>query len=214
MTQQITQQCLRRAARTRHFFNSAYNSITRTCTLRRQYSSVPQPAEQSLDNHHHPSPPPPHHPQAAIKPSNLPPQQQKKQRKPKVVDGIDLLPFDPPASATRRQNGSRKFAPSIAITPADEDEDAEILAESVSAPAQSGPIPLRIRKPFPVNQSWDVLHQFYVGLFGFEDYIERGFLTKDLAWQSITYKSYNHGNDPYNEKLAHIGIQPRNVDGG
>ena len=121
-----------------------------------------------------------------------------------MVDGIDLLPFDPPPSPAKKKTGPVKFAPSIAITPAEE-EDAEILAESVAAPAQSGPIPLRIRKPFPVNQSWDVLHQFYVGLFGFEDYIERGFLTKDLAWQSITYKSYNHGNDPYNEKLAHIG---------
>ena len=203
MTQRIAQQCLRRAALTRHSINSACNSTSRTCIIkqqRRQYSSAPQPAEQPLE----PSPPPPPpQRQAAIKPSILPPQQHEKQPKPKVVDGIDLLPFDPPRSP-KKKIGPVKFTPSIAITPAEE-EDAEILAESVAAPVQSGPIPLRIRKPFPVNQSWDVLHQFYVGLFGFEDYIERGFLTKDLAWQSITYKSYNHGNDPYNEKLAHIG---------
>ena len=85
-------------------------------------------------------------------------------------------------------------------------EEAEL--EDVVEPVHSknkGPIPLRIRKPFPVNQSWDLLHRFYSGLFGFEDYVERGYLTKDLAWQSITYKSYNHGVDPYNEKLAHLG---------
>ena len=70
---------------------------------------------------------------------------------------------------------------------------------------QQGPIPLRIRKPFPVNQSWEVLHNFYSSLFGFEDFLEKGYITKDLAWQSITYKSYNHGIDPYNEKLAHLG---------
>jgi len=199
MTQRIAQQCLRRTAaltRHSHSLNPAYNSTTRTCIIRRQYSSAPQPAEQPIDPPQPPSPP-------AIKPSSLPTQQPQKLRKRKVVDGIDLLPFDPPPAPQKK--GPVKFAPSITITSA-EQEDAELMAETVSAPAQSGPIPLRIRKPFPVNQSWDTLHHFYVGLFGFEDYIERGFLTKDLAWQSITYKSYNHANDPYNEKLAHLGI--------
>lgn len=86
-----------------------------------------------------------------------------------------------------------------------EDEETETDLESVYPAGVQGPIPLRIRKPFPVNQSWDVLHRFYSGLFGFEDYIERGFITKDLAWQSVTYKSYNHGLDAYNEKLSHLG---------
>jgi hypothetical protein len=85
------------------------------------------------------------------------------------------------------------------------EEEFEAARESVYPPNRQGPIPLRIRKPFPVNQSWDIVHGFYSSLFGFEDYIERGYLTKDLAWQSITYKSYNHGVDPYNEKLAHLG---------
>ena len=100
----------------------------------------------------------------------------------------DLLPFDPPP----------RRSPSIT--------DLEQTAiESVFPPDQRKPIPLRIRKPFPVNQSWEILHHFYSQLFGFEDFVEKGYLTKDLAWQSITCKSYNHGNDPYNEKLAHFG---------
>jgi hypothetical protein len=69
----------------------------------------------------------------------------------------------------------------------------------------TGPIPLRVRKPFPVNQNWDVLHKFYCHLFGIDDYIDRGYLSKELAWQSITHKSYNHAMDPYNEKLSHLG---------
>ena len=209
MTQRIAEQCLRRTAALKRHANSlnpAYNKTTHTCIIIRQYSSAPQPAEQPIDH-----PPPP---STIIKPSSLPNQQPRKTKKPKVVDAVDLLPFDPPPRPKKK--GPVKFAPSITITPA-EQEDAELLAESVSAPAQSGPIPLRIRKPFPVNQSWDTLHQFYVGLFGFEDYIERGFLTKELAWQSITYKSYNHANDPYNEKLAHLGItspRPPESSGG
>jgi hypothetical protein len=110
-----------------------------------------------------------------------------------------LLPFDPPPRPNRRH------IPAIAIRPPSENDTT---VESVYPPGQQGPIPLRIRKPFPVNQSWDTLHRFYSGLFGFEDYIERGYLTKELAWQSITYKSYNHGLDLYNEKLAHLGTTP------
>jgi large subunit ribosomal protein L15 len=78
------------------------------------------------------------------------------------------------------------------------------IAASVAA-ERHGPIPLRIRKPFPVNQDWDVLDVFYANLFGFKEYVERGYLTKELAWQAVTYKSFNHGVDAYNEKLAHLG---------
>ena len=87
------------------------------------------------------------------------------------------------------------------------------MVESIYPPDQPGPIPLRIRKPFPVNQSWETVDKFYSSLFGFEDYIERKYLTKELAWQSITYKSYNHGVDPYNEKLAHLGQNPPQTPG-
>lgn len=53
------------------------------------------------------------------------------------------------------------------------------------------------------------MDKFYVNLFGFEDYLERGFLkSKELAWQCVTHKSYNHGVDAYNEKLAHFGTDP------
>jgi hypothetical protein len=61
-----------------------------------------------------------------------------------------------------------------------------------------------------VNQDWAVLDVFYANLFGFKEYVERGYLTKELAWQAVTYKSFNHGIDTYNEKLAHLGTNPQN----
>ena len=110
---------------------------------------------------------------------------------------VDLLPFDPPPRAPPRH------APELRL-PSIQAELQEEIAASAAA-ERYGPIPLRIRKPFPVNQDWAVLDMFYANLFGFKEYLDRGYLTKELAWQAITYKSYNHGVDPYNEKLAHLG---------
>ena len=116
------------------------------------------------------------------------------------ASNIEVLPFDPPPRPARK-------TPSMEM-PVLQTEVDDLLEYP---PGSQGPLPLRIRKPFPVNQSWDVLHRFYTGLFGFEDYIERGYITKELAWQSVTYKSYSHGVDPYNEKLAHLGRSPKHL---
>jgi hypothetical protein len=112
-------------------------------------------------------------------------------------DNSDLLPFDPPPRPPKPPTGHH---PSI---------QAELAAEIAASAAaeRHGPIPLRIRKPFPVNQDWAVLDVFYANLFGFKEYVERGYLTKELAWQAVTYKSFNHGVDAYNEKLAHLGTE-------
>jgi hypothetical protein len=109
----------------------------------------------------------------------------------------DLLPFDPPPRPA-------KHSPELLYTPSIQAELEQEITASAHAD-RHGPIPLRIRKPFPVNQDWAVLDVFYANLFGFKEYLDRGYLTKELAWQAITYKSHNHGMDPYNEKLAHLG---------
>ncbi len=185
MTTRIPHQCLRIAVK------QPFRAHSRTCI--RTYVSA-TPAEQPLE-----TPPPstqsseiktsakPNNPSRIIPTQGIPSQTRN-------VDNIDVLPFDPPPRPARK-------APSMDLPALD--TNVEDLVEC--PPGSRGPIPLRIRKPFPVNQSWDVLHRFYTGLFGFEDYIERGYITKELAWQSVTYKSYNHGVDPYNEKLAHLG---------
>lgn len=116
---------------------------------------------------------------------------------------VDLLPFDPPPRAPPRH------APELRL-PSIQAELQEEIAASAAAD-RHGPIPLRIRKPFPVNQDWAVLDMFYANLFGFKEYLDKGYLTKELAWQAITYKSYNHGLDPYNEKLAHLGTEQHSL---
>src|SRR5579859_7338069 len=191
MTTRIPHQCLRIAVK------QTFRAHSRTCI--RTYVSA-TPAEQPLE-----TPPPstqsseiktsakPNNPSRIIPTQGIPSQTRN-------VDNIDVLPFDPPPRPARK-------APSMDLPALD--TNVEDLVEC--PPGSRGPIPLRIRKPFPVNQSWDVLHRFYTGLFGFEDYIERGYITKELAWQSITYKSYNHGVDPFNEKLAHLGSHPKHI---
>lgn len=186
MTQRIAQQCLRTSIKT---INSATRiGINRQC-IRKHSSAAPQ--RQQIDPSSPEASPPPQRP---AKSRTVLPQGAHPSR---PYTNTDLLPFDPPPSSKIRH------LPSISIRPRPNEEDTTV--ESVFPANQRGPIPLRIRKPFPVNQSWELLHNFYSGLFGFDDYIEKGYLTKDLAWQSITYKSYNHGVDPYNEKLAHLG---------
>jgi hypothetical protein len=189
MIQREAKQYLRAVARIRNA-NSGPKRIYDPICIHRCYST--QTAEHLID----PPAPPSETTTSSSKPST-----KTKSRKvlPQgtapfsawVLTSVDLLPFDPPP-------GRPKRSPPVPI-------QQETALETVFPPSQQGPIPLRIRKPFPVNQSWDTLHNFYTGLFGFEDYIERGYITKALAWQSITYKSYNHGVDPYNEKLAHLG---------
>ena len=187
MAARIPQQCLRIAVK------QPLRAYRRSTCLRTYVSAAP--AQQTLE-----SQPPP---TSGIKTSSSstaepaansthvaqggPPQG-------RMAGDVEVLPFDPPPRPARK-------APSMDLPVLQTDVD-----DMVEYPQGSqGPIPLRIRKPFPVNQSWDLLHRFYTGLFGFEDYIERGYITKELAWQSVTYKSYNHGVDPYNEKLAHLG---------
>ena len=191
MSQRIARQCLRTGQIRLSPSRTHRHSI-------RTYSSA-APAEQPID------PEPPHPQPSESKPSTSPPKSTKSRRV--LTQGIcfhqlkslilDLLPFDPPPRPSRRIP--------VELKPFDE----ETTVESVYPSDKRGPIPLRIRKPFPVNQSWELLHKFYATLFGFEDYLDKGFMTKDLAWQTVTYKSYNHGIDPYNEKLAHLGHLPK-----
>lgn len=64
--------------------------------------------------------------------------------------------------------------------------------------------PVRTRSAvqvFKVNDDEAVLNRMYERLFG-----PTGMqLTSELKWQAITHKSFDHGRQPYNDKLAFMG---------
>ncbi|KAF3158830.1 hypothetical protein TWF106_011229 [Orbilia oligospora] len=64
------------------------------------------------------------------------------------------------------------------------------------------PVATHMRVPFAVNTSLDVLNDMYNKLLG-----EGGAnaLTDDIKWQCVTHKSFDHGLQPYNTKLAFYG---------
>ncbi|KAF8468140.1 ribonuclease-III-like-domain-containing protein [Kalaharituber pfeilii] len=67
--------------------------------------------------------------------------------------------------------------------------------------------PVRTREPAPefrVNDNQAVLDQMYEKLFGMGP---RGanVLPEDLRWQAVTHASFDHGRQPYNNKLAFLG---------
>lgn len=62
------------------------------------------------------------------------------------------------------------------------------------------PFPVRVQKPFPVNEDPERLDAMYRRLFGGD----LG-LSNEVKWQAITHKSFDHGWHPFNEKLAFFG---------
>ncbi|KAK6534050.1 hypothetical protein TWF281_005389 [Arthrobotrys megalospora] len=64
------------------------------------------------------------------------------------------------------------------------------------------PVATHMRVPFAVNTSLDVLNEMYNKLLG-EGGAEA--LTDDVKWQCVTHKSFDHGLQPYNTKLAFYG---------
>lgn len=60
--------------------------------------------------------------------------------------------------------------------------------------------PVRERKPFLVNRDPEILDTMYRKLLGGD----LG-LSDEVKWQAITHKSFDHGWQPFNEKLALFG---------
>ena len=61
----------------------------------------------------------------------------------------------------------------------------------------------RKRKPYMVNESLERLNEAFIKLLG--EGGDKG-LPDDLKWQCVTHKSFDHGMQPFNEKLAFFGI--------
>lgn len=70
------------------------------------------------------------------------------------------------------------------------------------------PVAMRPRTPYPVNTDVDKLNKVIERLTGPE--IE---LPQELKWQIVTHKSFDHGRQPFNQKLALFGTSGR-VYGG
>lgn len=62
-------------------------------------------------------------------------------------------------------------------------------------------------KAFVVNESADELAAFYRRI-GVTDEME---LPEALQWQAVTHKTFDHGFQPYNEKLYYMGKRARGV---
>ncbi|RPB03493.1 hypothetical protein L873DRAFT_1669458 [Choiromyces venosus 120613-1] len=67
-------------------------------------------------------------------------------------------------------------------------------------PQQRAPFPIRNPRPFAVNDDPARLNEMYATLLG----RDMG-LTDEVKWQAVTHKSFDHGRQPFNEKLAMFG---------
>lgn len=69
-------------------------------------------------------------------------------------------------------------------------------------PQPIAPYGVRVRQPYIVNDNPKMLDAMYKDLFGADEFgLENG-----LKWQAVTHKSFDHGRQPYNEKLALMGM--------
>lgn len=71
-------------------------------------------------------------------------------------------------------------------------------------PQPMAPFPTRVRQPYAVNDSPKKLDEMYAELFGEGEEFK---LPQELKWQAVTHKSFDHGRQPYNEKLAYLGTR-------
>lgn len=62
------------------------------------------------------------------------------------------------------------------------------------------PFPVRVQKPFIVNEDPEKLDAMYQKLLG-----GNLGLSDEVKWQAITHKSFDHGWHPFNEKLGFFG---------
>lgn len=68
-------------------------------------------------------------------------------------------------------------------------------------PQPRAPFPIRQPKPFAVNDDPAKLDEMYATLLG-----EGMRLPSEVKWQAVTHKSFDHGRQPFNEKLAVFGM--------
>lgn len=64
------------------------------------------------------------------------------------------------------------------------------------------PYGVRERQHFAVNEDPEVLDKAFELLLGD---LSKG-LPDELKWQAVTHKSFDHGRQPNNEKLAFFGM--------
>ena len=74
-------------------------------------------------------------------------------------------------------------------------------------PQPLAPFSVRVRQPYIVNDSPKKLDAMYRELFGTDKFN----LPDDLKWQAVTHKSFDHGRQPYNEKLMFMGTSHREI---
>ncbi|KAL7271583.1 hypothetical protein RUND412_005642 [Rhizina undulata] len=67
-------------------------------------------------------------------------------------------------------------------------------------PQPRAPFPVRNIKPFKVNDDSAKLDAMYERLLG-----GRVGLKDEVKWQAVTHKSFDHGRQPFNEKLSFLG---------
>ncbi|KAI5780764.1 ribonuclease-III-like-domain-containing protein [Geopyxis carbonaria] len=67
-------------------------------------------------------------------------------------------------------------------------------------PQPRAPFAVRKRIPFSVNDKPQDLNAVYSELLGTQLQ-----LSEDIKWQAVTHKSFDHGRQPFNEKLAFFG---------
>ncbi|PWW78566.1 hypothetical protein C7212DRAFT_312043 [Tuber magnatum] len=67
-------------------------------------------------------------------------------------------------------------------------------------PQKRAPFPIRNPRPFAVNDDPARLNEMYTTLLGREMGI-----SDEVKWQAVTHKSFDHGRQPFNEKLAIYG---------
>ncbi|BFZ60007.1 hypothetical protein YB2330_001029 [Saitoella coloradoensis] len=67
-----------------------------------------------------------------------------------------------------------------------------------TAPSHKAPHPLRVRQNFDVNDDIEAVQAQIKKLTGET-------LPDELAWQAVTHKSFAHGKEGYNDKLAFMG---------
>jgi hypothetical protein len=68
-------------------------------------------------------------------------------------------------------------------------------------PQPRAPYAVRRRRPFVVNDDPHKLDAMYTKLFGREMK-----LPDEVKWQAVTHKSFDHGRQPFNEKLRFLGM--------
>lgn len=73
-------------------------------------------------------------------------------------------------------------------------------------PQPRAPVKHRERaQEFKVNDNQAVLDEMYGKLLGPQGV---NVLTPELRWQAVTHASFDHGRQPYNNKLAFLGMDP------